>query len=466
MTTIGEQVDHPLFGQGQIVAVYRDGKEWMVRFENGLRFRRSRYEFAADGSQPSEPKSGLDIVYHPPPPMPYSQFEARNLIESLRLGIAPAQHIPELTINLRHERESIVQALNQAHQSGGAVRAVVGEYGYGKSHLVELTAQEALARQFLVATVSLDLFELPPHRSFDIYSAAMRQVRYPDTDEKGLGPLLQKAGELDHVVPKLKELAPDELDPLVTGLQAVSNNSSSRQRKLWMNWLMGGRRVPLMNRAMPRGVKFPSIYKIGHNARQIAYLLSGISALARLGNYSGLCLLVDEAESYSLLRAYQRPKASLFFQAVIYAAMRDQQEKLQADQFPQHRWREYPLAYDKGQSLFFLFTVTRSDNRLPLDDWLEEEQIFYLQPDVTPQEVGQFLQRILDYHAQAYAYEPGQRQIQVRRGAAEHLAQGVRHGRLSMRQIVRLAVELYDLLYQYEDYDVATLLDQLRGHVR
>ena len=52
-------------------------------------------------------------------------------------------------------------------------------------------------------------------------------------------------------------------------------------------------RAKLMNKAMPRGVKFPSIYTVGHNARQIAYLLSGISALARLAGYSGLCVLMN-----------------------------------------------------------------------------------------------------------------------------------------------------------------------------
>ena len=85
---------------------------------------------------------------------------------------------------------------------------------------------------------------------------------------------------------------------------------------------------------------------------------------------------------------------------------------------------------------------------------------------MTPQEVGQFLQLILDYHAQAYAYEPGQREGQVRRGAAEHLAQGLRNGRLSMRRVVRLAVELFDLLYLHKDYDVAIMLDELRGQIR
>ena len=161
---IGEQVEHPQFGTGQVVAVYRNGNEWMVRFENGLRFRRPRAEFSEDGRFAAERKPGLATGYQPPPPMHHTQLDARQLIESLRAGIAPAQHVPELTINLQAERASIVQALNQAHQNGGAVRAVVGEYGYGKSHVVELIAQEALERNFLVATVSLDLFELPPHR--------------------------------------------------------------------------------------------------------------------------------------------------------------------------------------------------------------------------------------------------------------------------------------------------------------
>lgn len=462
---IGERVNHPQFGSGQVVAAYRNGAELMVRFENGLRFRRPREEFVQDGRSLAPTEAASAPLYQPPAPMPETQLEARQLIESLRVGIAPAQHVRELTINLRAEQESIIHGLNRAHQQGGAVRAAVGEYGYGKSHLVELTVQEALARNFLVGPVSLDLLELPPHRSFAVYSEAMRHLRYPDTDERGLGPLLEKTAALERTLPQLRDLSPAELDPLVVALQVMGNTASSRQRKAWLNWLMGGRRVKSMNKAMLRGIKFPTIYKIGHNARQIAYLLTGISALARLGNYSGLCVLVDEAESYSLLRPYQRPKASLFFQAVIYAALGDRQEQLREEMFPQHRWRDYPIAYGAGQSLFFLFTVTRSDNRLPLHEWLAEDQIFYLEPDATPQEVGHFLQQILAYHAEAYGYEPGEAQRQVRRGAAEHLAQGIRKGRLSMRSVVRLAVELYDLLYLHPDYDVAVLLDELREQV-
>lgn len=386
--------------------------------------------------------------------------------KALRVGIAPAQYIQDLTIGLQEERASLQDGLNRAHKQGGAVRAVIGEYGYGKSHIVELTAQEALEQNFLVAATSLDLYELPAHRAFDIYASLMRNLRYPDNDERGVEPLVERAVVLPRVIEQLRSLTSQQNDPLAVALTALGNTASSRQRKLWVQWLMGGRRQYVMTKAIPRDVRFPSIYRVGHNARQIAYLLSGMSVLARLLGYSGLAVLLDEAESYSLLRPYQRPKASLFFSAVIYAALRESQNRISAANFPQHRFRNYPLTYNDRQSLFFLFTVTHSDRRMPVDAWLDEEQILVLNPQHSPQEIGHFLERVLVYHTRAYAYEAGERQRQIRRGAAEWLAQGMRNRRLSIRGIVRLSVELFDLLYLYPNYEVVTLLDELREQMR
>lgn len=461
---IGETVEHPQYGPGQIVAQYRNGAEWMVRFASGLRFRRPRQEF--NGQQPKETPVSLPAATFSAPPMAPDQWEARQLIEALRVGVAPAQRIQELTIGLEAEQASLREGLNRAHREGGAARAVIGEYGYGKSHIVELTAREALDRKFLVAATSLDLGELPPHRAFDIYGSLMRNLRYPQSDERGLGPLLTETANDPRLRAQLRELAPQENDPLAVGLDALSEISSSRQRSAWENWLMGGRRVKLMNRATPRKIRFPTIYRQGHNARQIAYLLTGVSALARLAGYSGLCILIDEAESYSLLYAYQRPKASLFFSAVIRAALGPEHSHIDENAFPQHRFREYPIAYGERQALFFLFTVTHSDNRMALEDWLTDEQILHLDPHHTAQEIGGFLERVQTIHTQAYSYQPDERQGQIRRGAAEHLALGMRNNRLNVRGVVRLAVELYDLLYLHPDFAAASLLDELRAQMR
>ncbi len=463
MSIIGTEVEHPQYGRGQVVAAYRNGADWLVRFNSGLRFRRPRGEFVGHQDDPT-------TVALPPvparPPMRPEQLDARQLLEALRAGIAPARHVRELTIGLAEEQASLNRALLRAHEEGGAVRAVFGEYGFGKSHVVEWTSQTALEQNYLVASASLDLYELPPHRAFAIYTALVRSLRYPDSDEQGLEHLLDQAASLPGLPDQLARSTPVAVDPWTAGLTAWSDASSSRRRRAWRQWLEGGRRQPSMNRGWPSDVRFPTIYRVGHNARQIAYLLSGLSVLARLVGYSGLCVLIDEAESYSLLYPYQRPKAGQVFSAVIYAALRDQQQRIAADSFPQHRWRDYPLGYDERQSLLFLFTLTHSDRRMPVDEWLDDGQILWLDPHQTAQEIGHFLEKVLAYHAAAYGYAVDERQRQVRRGAAERLAEGLRHGRLSMRGLVRLSVELYDLLYLYPEYDAALLLAELRDQLQ
>jgi len=455
---IGEQVEHPHYGRGIVLAAYRSGSEWLVRFESGLRFRRPRWEFAGQNQVRQETEAA------PPPlpirpPMPPSQAKMRRLIEALRFGVPPSAHLRELTIGLAAERESIITALKQSPEIGGAVRAVLGEYGHGKSHLVELSAQEALEGGFLVATASLDLLELPPHRAFDIYRELMHNLRTPESDEKGLGPLLRRADKLG-LRSRLREGARLELEPLTITLEALANTSSLRQQHAWQSWLMGERRSRQMNKATPRGVRFPTIYRTGHNARQVAYLLSGISVLARLAGYRGLCVLIDEAESYSLLRAQQRPKATLFFAAMIHTAGGGR-EAIPESALPQHRFRHYPTRYGGEQSLFFLFTITHGENQLPLEEWLAPEEILLLAPHPNPQEITAFLQRLQDYHAQAYGYQATERQGQLRRAAAEHLSLAMKRARLGIRGLVRLSVELFDLAYLHPDYPVVEMIEEL-----
>lgn len=470
---IGKPVEHPQYGPGQVIAVYKRGSEWLVRFDSGLRFRRPRQEFIGEHTAPPSPVLTVQVA----PPMPEDQLEARGLIEALRLGVAPAQRALALTIGLGEVRSSLGAGLAAAQQGSGAVRAVVGDYGQGKSHIVELTAQEALSRNFLVASSSLDLLELPPHRSFDIYASLLRNLRYPDDDERGLGPLLERATDRQLAEPLAAAAALGQ-DPLQLTVRALAFTASSRQRRAWERFLSEGRRVKALNPALKQvlaeGQRFPSIYKVGHNARQLAYLLSGVSVLTRLAGYSGLAVLIDEVESYALLKPYQRAKADQFFGAVIHTAIHTtihtelggRRPELHEGKFAQHRFWDYPLRYGAPAALFFLFTVTRSDHRMPLGAWLGPKEVLELEPQPSPQEIAQFLETLERFHARAYAYTPGDRHGQLRRAGAEHLAQGVRNRLLGIRGVVRLSVELFDLLYLYPDAEVVTILDELRTQMR
>ena len=462
---IGERVDHPTFGPGTVVAAFRGGSEWLVRFESGLRFRRARQEFVGEVEAPRRPAPSPT----PPsvrPPLQQSRFETRRLVEALRFGVAPAAYLRQLTIGLAAERASVTAGLNRSHELGGAVRAVLGEYGYGKSHLLELSAQEALSRGFLVGRASLDLLELPPHRAFDVYREVLHDLRTPGSEEQGLGPLLRRAEKLE-LSGRLREVAGLASDPLLLALDALAASPFGRQRAAWQSWLMGGRRTRLMHPATPQGVKFPTIYKVGHNARQVAYLLGGISVLARLAGYSGLCVLIDEAESYSLLRAQQRPKAGLFFAALIHAAtaaaVGTDRSPIREDALPQHHLRDYPVSYGSGQSLFIMFAVTRSENQLPLDAWLAPDEIVELDPHPSAHEITEFLRRLQGFHGQAYGYPTDERHDLLCRGGAETLALAVERRQLSIRGLVRSSVDLFDLAYLYPDRNADELLAELGG---
>ena len=110
--------------------------------------------------------------------------------------------------------------------------------------------------------------------------------------------------------------------------------------------------------------------------------------------------------------------------------------------------------------------MTRSDIRLPLEVWLRPEDVLELEPHPGPQEIARFLETLGHFHAQAYAYTPDDRHGQLRRAAAEHLAHGVRTRQLGVRGVVRLSVELFDLIYLHPDYEVVELLDELRALLR
>jgi len=463
MGTVGEAVEHPRYGRGTVVAVYRGGADWLVRFQSGLRFRRPREEFAgADGAVavPTVPR------YEPPPPMPRDRYEARSVVESLRVGIAPQRHLRQLTIGMGDERADLAAALNRAHAKGGDVRAIIGEYGFGKSHLLQLAAEEALARNFLVASTSLDLEELPAHRAFAVYTALARSVRYPDGDEAGLGPLLDAAAKRPDVLALLRERAPVAGDPLQIALTALESGPPRRMRAAYRDWLMGGRRLPEMRKVLARGTRMPTIYTTGYNARQLAYLLTALSALARAANYSGLVVLVDEAESYALLRPRDREKAGVFFGALVAGALGPGGHRIADEAIPEHRHVAYPPSFGSGQGLLFLFTLTHSDQRMPLERWLEPAQVRVLDPRPSVRDIGQFIGQVLAYHAAAYDYAPDVRHGQVRRAATEHLAAAVRGGRLSMRGVVRHTVELLDLLFLHPEYDAAQILDELQQQLR
>src|SRR3712207_1353103 len=140
------------------------GFEWEVLFDSGRRFRLPAREFEAESVAAWQAQSGPVVTSFAPrvAVLEVDQFRARQTLEALRLGIVPVQDVETLTIGLEAERVSLDRALARAMERGGDALAVIGDYGFGKSHFVELAARRALRENCLAAVASLDLVEAPP----------------------------------------------------------------------------------------------------------------------------------------------------------------------------------------------------------------------------------------------------------------------------------------------------------------
>ncbi|MEA1869857.1 MAG: BREX system ATP-binding domain-containing protein [Euryarchaeota archaeon] len=109
------------------------------------------------------------------PILPEERFSTREIIEALRLGIVPHGQVDEFTFGRDYTISQIKEWLIRL---GFGSLIVSGEYGVGKTHLLDYTYSSSLKRDWAVAMVALDPSELPLHRPKAIYEAIVRSFKF------------------------------------------------------------------------------------------------------------------------------------------------------------------------------------------------------------------------------------------------------------------------------------------------
>lgn len=460
------RVRHPQFGPGTLLKTYMGGFEWEVQFDSGRRFRLPAREF--EGAQTPHVAGGARLSPARTAVLEVDQFRARQTLEALRVGIVPVQDAETLTIGLEAERVTLNRALNRTQESRGDVLAVIGDYGFGKSHFIELAARRGLRENFIAATASLDLVEVPPGKAHKIYEALATSLRYPDTEQRGLLPLLNKALQEPGVVSRFVEMCPREPKscPLASALLALQDCPSESAFEETVQWLSGQAKPGAEMRSCLK--KPPPLYVTRETARQYSYLLTGLSKLATLVGYSGLLALIDESEHYSLLRAAQRERADSFFKAMIVSAL-GQTERIDPRDIPDNSRAEYPVSYTSEPHLLFLFALTESADRMPVGAWLAPSHIVRLDDRFIEKDIREFFATLYRYHALAYDYSPSDNEDRYSEVAIEApglLSRALSQHRINLRELIRTAVTLCDLLYLHADYEQDDLLGDLRRGLR
>lgn len=456
-------VYHPQFGSGRLLKTYMGGSEWEVSFDSGRRFRLPAREFDGDLVAALRENSAVQPVLPRAPVLEIDQFRARQTLEALRLGIVPVQDAEMLTIGLEAERVTLDRSFDRSRERSGDVLAVIGDYGFGKSHFIELAARRGLRENFLIASASLDLVEVPPSKAHKIYEALVTSLRYPDTDARGLLPLLDKVLASPSIIRDFIASCPREIGscPLSAALMALQDCPSQLAFDEIVQWLSGQNKPQTEMRACLK--KPPRLYVTGEIARQYSYLLTGISVLATLAGYGGLAVLIDESEHYSLLRAAQRERADSFFKAMIVSALGLHNGRIDPRDIPDNSRVEYPVAFSSEPHLLFLFALTESADRMPVGTWLAPSHLVRLDDRFIEKDIREFFKTLLRYHGLAFEYSPSRERYEamvhevprmVHRALTQH--------RINLRELIRTCVTVCDLLHVHPDYTPDDLLEELK----
>lgn len=467
---LGAIVNHPLFGRGKVLELRKAARSAVVRFDNGIRAvvesnMLSTLQPAERAVASTNPRARPGQLFAPRPeriftPEETKRLEARGTIEALRYGVVPAKCIRELSVSLEAERASLHRAFTQVKETGGEVRIILGEYGAGKSHFFELAAQEALEQNFIVATTSLDLREVPPNRPQRIYHALIRSLRYPHSNETGLVPLLE------HLIVRPNYSTLQDTLRGTFFASALHNYSLMREKPgealdLLLDW-MSGEKVFIKSVRDAAAIKskefpIPSLSQMTTAADQYCYLLNGWGWLATEAGYNGLAVFIDESEHYSLLNQRGQERADNFFKALIYTALGTRSRINESDLQHQHHAHSFRLT--EHSHLLLLFAVTPSTNTFDYRRWLGDEQVLTLSKYLPPAALDELMERLHTLHRQAYAYDNSEQFLDVAQGLLECLDSNL----INLRQVIRLAVEILDLCYTHKDYHAAQAAAELRG---
>lgn len=320
----------------------------------------------------------------------FESAQACLTLEAMRLGVVPSADLAAYTVGRQVETELVATDLRQAAEAGGAVRAFLGDYGAGKTHLLELIQTQALASGFLTSRVTLDARETTPSHPKRIYRDLVRSLRYPDDPHRaalGLTPLLSKGAhsssvaerfDLDGGTLPLAERVTSGAHVYLTpalkyvrALSPASDPSGDAALRLVTDWIEGHPTLSnqVIDRALARTIgRHDKIYSLKDYrpwARIYGYLLNGVATLARQVGYSGLVVLVDEAEFYSLLSKDNRHYAETVFKALTWAAVgsRGDGESLPFDGADLSLGgygllQRLPPAYDAHAGLYTVFAMT------------------------------------------------------------------------------------------------------------
>jgi hypothetical protein len=369
----------------------------------------------------------------------------RQTVDALRLGVVPSDHVADYTVGRTQE----VQEVRRRLTAGQGLRLIWGEYGTGKTHLLDMFEQLARHLGYVTARTVLDPFEVQPSHPQRLYAAIARSLRYPGQAGGGLEPLLQALENSSTHLQKEKRRFSRFLSPTLF----AQANGDPETLALAVDYAEGQpvdtavfQRI--LRRAGWRGPPPLALSDYRTYGRIYVHIVGTLATWSRDAGFRGLLLLFDEIERLDALNAAHRrfalevlkhyaaatlpPKQLAFTEAELYRGGHEIHRRL-------------PLRYRANQPLVVLMALTplRETQAAIRHILADHSQELSIRP-LGALELGQLVDRVMDLYRRAYPeFQPQPYQLEPIR---ELMARRAEQGEDRPREVVRGVVSGLDAL--------------------
>lgn len=464
---VGATVTHAEHGPGRVVQALRGGRAALVRFDRlgKLDIHVGAHEVTVIAGPPkATPRVAADD-----PPAQVSAVTLQ-LIEALRLGTVPGGGLDLYTVGREAELAAIDADLAAVRAGHGAARMVLGDYGTGKTHLLEHVAARALEQGFLVGYTALDPVDVPASNPRRVYRALVGGLRHPDaTRGTGLAPLIERARGHEGVKARFLGKDPEGgLHPYLSPALRLLNRLDDLDAAPVLDWLEGAPQdyTPELNARFGLYGRntLPALMDYRPWAHIYAHLLSGLAALAHETGHAGLVLLLDEAEFFAQLGSENREFAERLFRALMAAALPNDQLPFSPDDEPRGGRGDFKTLPYRFTGHCPLYVITALTPKTDTDAWIptlvQRQRVSELTP-LDAEHYRELARRVVDLYAARHPHLAAKREA-LAQLIGELMFKGLRAGSFgNPRAAVKFVIDLLDLSRHAPDR-VRLVIDALK----
>lgn len=273
--------------------------------------------------------------------MTLSRRDVEHVFERLRSGVVPERGLDAFAVGIDRQRNELRRQLDLAASGEGVFKFLRGGYGCGKTFMARLTLLEAQGRGFATSLVVVSPNDTHFDRFDDVYQKIVCELgtatcprgalndlvdRWIATVEEalisggaddrdaGFDLLVQKRMEED-LASKTGGKAPEDFARVLRTIFRLKQQGKVQEAGSLLSWLSGSQNVAASAKT-GAGIK-------GSVTSQSAMdYLHGILEIVKAAGYSGLVIVIDEAETILRMRTDTRGKSLNGIRQIIDAADR------------------------------------------------------------------------------------------------------------------------------------------------